>query len=162
MKLKLNEAVSSPQDLQGLIHELRDYGRWYGANAIKKQVHAKHAAPDEPDLTPAAKAVLHDWTQANPMTRASLDDLASQLEHYLKNARVMSITLAAPATGGIKKELTAWCRNNISPNILVRYEFNQGLLGGMVVRYGSHIYDWSFRRQILAERAKFPGVLRSV
>jgi hypothetical protein len=32
----------------------------------------------------------------------------------------------------------------------------------MVVVHGSRIYDWSFRRQILATREKFPEVLRNV
>jgi F0F1-type ATP synthase delta subunit len=74
----------------------------------------------------------------------------------------MTITLAAPATTGIKKQLTAWCRDNVAPDVLVRFEFNQTLLGGMVVRFGSHIYDWSLRRQILDGRTKFPEVLRNV
>lgn len=162
MKLKLHESVASPQDLQALIYELHDYARWYGANSIKKQVHARHGAAAEPELSPATKDVLHDWEQQHPRTRASLDELISQLQHYLKDAKVMTITLAAPPTGGIKKLLTGWCRDNVGPNVLVRFEFNQNLLGGLVMRYGSHIYDWSFRRQILAERAKFPEVLKHV
>ena len=162
MKFKLDASIASPQDLQALIAELHDYARWYGHNAIKKQIHAKHTSTDQPEFTPAAKAVLQEWTQKNPLSRASLEALIKELEQYLRAARVMTITLAAPPTSGIKKLLTAWCRDNISPSILVRFEFNQNLLGGMVVRYGSHIYDWSFRRQILAERTKFPEVLRNV
>ena len=162
MKFKLHESVASPQDLQALIQELRSYARWFGANAIKKRIHAHQSAPDQPELTPATKAVLHDWALKNPINRTSIDELISQLENYVNHARVMTITLSAPPTGGVKKQLTLWCRDNISPGILVRFEFNQNLLGGMVVRYGSHIYDWSFRRQILAERNKFPEVLKNV
>lgn len=162
MKLKLDPSVASPQDLQALIAELHNYARWYGANAIKKQVHARRPAPDQPELSPAAKAVLRAWCTDNPLSRASIDMLTTRLEHFLETAKVMTITLAAPPTGGIKKLLTGWCRDNITPDVLVRFEFNQNILGGLVVRYGSRIYDWSFRRQILAERAKFPEVLRSV
>lgn len=162
MKLKLHESVASPQDLQALIHELRDYSRWFGMGTIRKQVHARHAAPDQPELTPATKAVLHDWMLKNPMSRKSIDELIHQLEDYITHARVMTIVLAAPPSGGIKKQLTLWCRENVSPNILVRFEFNQSLLGGMVVRFGSHIHDWSFRRQILENSAKIPEVLKNV
>jgi hypothetical protein len=162
MKLKLNEAVSSPNDLRGLISELGDYAKWYGQNAIKKQVHAKHISHEQPELSPAAKAILQEWASEHPVTRASLDELIQSLERHVKDARVMTITLAAPATTGIKKQLTAWCRDNVAPDVLVRFEFNQTLLGGMVVRFGSHIYDWSLRRQILDGRTKFPEVLRNV
>lgn len=162
MKLRLHESVASPQDLQALISELRDYSRWFGANAIKKQVHSRHPASNQPELAPATKAVLHDWVLKNPISRASIDELITQLEHYVNNARVMTIVLAAPPTGGIKKQLTLWCREHISPNILVRFEFNQNLLGGMVVRYGSRIYDWSFRRQILENRTKITEALKNV
>lgn len=162
MKFELNDAVASPQDLQALIHEVHDYARWYGHNAIKKQAHAKHPTSEQPELTPATKAVLHDWQAKQPLSRSSLDELIRNLERHLHDAPTLTITLAAPPTTDIKKLLTSWCRQNITPNILVRFEFNQGLLGGLVVRYGSHIFDWSFRRQILAERAKFPEVLRRV
>jgi F0F1-type ATP synthase delta subunit len=70
--------------------------------------------------------------------------------------------LAAPPSNGIKKTLVAWCRKNIATDILVNFDFNSTLLGGMVVRYGSHVFDWSFRRKILEEHSKFPGVLRNV
>ena len=50
----------------------------------------------------------------------------------------------------------------VAPDVLVNFQFNATILGGMVVRYGSHVYDWSFRRQILAKRDTFPEVLRRV
>jgi F0F1-type ATP synthase delta subunit len=50
----------------------------------------------------------------------------------------------------------------VAPNMLVDFKFNSTMLGGMVVQYGSHIYDWSFRQRILDARDKFPEVLRSV
>ena len=74
----------------------------------------------------------------------------------------MSITLAAPAGAGLKRTLAEWCRQNIDENLLVHFDFNATLLGGMVVNYGSRIFDWSFRRRILEDRAKFPEVLRRV
>jgi len=62
----------------------------------------------------------------------------------------------------IQKNLVNWCRENIAPNILITFQFNATLLGGMVIRHGSNIFDWSFRRQILAARNNFPEVLRRV
>jgi F0F1-type ATP synthase delta subunit len=84
------------------------------------------------------------------------------LREFEESAPHITLTLAAPAPNGLKKTLISWCRDNIDKNILVDFKFNATILGGMVVVYGSRIFDWSFKRQILAAREKFPEVLRNV
>lgn len=161
MKLQLESSISSPQDLKSVILEIREYARWYSHNSIKKQVRAGHAA-DQPELSSAANALVHSWAAKNPLSTRSLDGLIAALQEYQETAQQMTITLAAPPTSGLKKTLVAWCRENIAPDVLVNFQFNATILGGMVVRYGSHIFDWSFRRQILDARTNFPEVLRRV
>ncbi|HET8709361.1 MAG TPA: F0F1 ATP synthase subunit delta, partial [Candidatus Saccharimonadales bacterium] len=92
----------------------------------------------------------------------SLDKNMRALEDYARTAPHLTITLAAPAPASLKQTLTAWCRQNLAPNMLVTFEFNSSLCGGMVVRYGSRMFDWSFRRQIMENKQKFPEVLRNV
>jgi len=161
VKLKLDETVSSLQDLRGLVMEIREYAKWHNHNAIKKRVHVRTAAK-EPDMTVAAHNVLREWSAGKELTPKSLDELISTLEDYGRKAPTITITLAALPSAGMKKQLVAWCRDNISPNVMVDFQFNSTLLGGMVVRSSSHVFDWSFRRQILAERNKFPELLRRV
>lgn len=160
-KLKLDESVSSQQDLRGIVMEIRGYAKWYAHNAIKRRVHIR-TTTKEPDMTPAAHAILRTWAASKDLTTKSLDELINTLEEYGRKAPNITITLAALPSAGMKKQLVAWCRNNIAPNVLVDFQFNSTLLGGMVVRSSSHVFDWSFRRQIIAERAKFPEVLRRV
>lgn len=163
MKLRLEESVSSPQDLKALILEIRAYARWYSHNSVKKRLRLKaRRMNEEPIMSPAAKALLHEWSNKTPLSQKNLDELLATLEGYEKTAPQLTITLAAPATSGLKKTLVAWCRNNVAPNVLVNFQFNSTLLGGMVVRSGSHVFDWSFRRQILEARQHFPEVLRRV
>ncbi|HET7320749.1 MAG TPA: F0F1 ATP synthase subunit delta [Candidatus Saccharimonadales bacterium] len=159
MKFKLPDGVSSPQDLQSLILEVREYAKWQNHNATKKRLAVRKTTP-APELSPATMELLKELG-VSP-TPSNLDDLITTLQKFARSAPQISITLAAPPSLGIKKMLVGWCRENISPNILVNFQFNAVLLGGMVVRYGSHIHDWSFRRQILENRTKFPGVLRNV
>lgn len=161
MKFKLDETISSLQDLRGLILEIHEYERWFSHNAIKKRVHV-HTVSVTPDLTPAARTVIREWNTGKELTVKSLDELIKTLEDYSRKAPSITITLAALPSAGIKKILVGWCRDNIAPSILVDFQFNSTLLGGLVVRSGSHVFDWSFRRQILAEREKFPEVLRRV
>lgn len=160
-KLQLDESISSPQDLKILILEIRDYAKWYSHNSVKRLLKARKLS-DAPELSVAAQATLHSWNAQNPLSRRGLDQLIVYLEKTMRSAPQITITLSAPPTSSIKKTLVSWCRKNTSPAVLVNFEFNSTLLGGMVVRSGSHIYDWSFRRQILEAKQRFPGVLRNV
>lgn len=161
MKLQLPDNVSSPQDLQFLMLEIRQYARWLAHNDVKKRLDVK-AADDSPVMSPAAIEVIRSWFGKKPISQESLGGLVSELEDFETTAPQLSITLAAAPSGGLKKTLIAWCREHVEPNVLVTFRFNSTLLGGMVVRYGSHVFDWSFRRQILAARGSFPEVLRRV
>jgi F0F1-type ATP synthase delta subunit len=96
------------------------------------------------------------------MTQNSLAKLIKKLEQVRSNSSVITITLAAVAGNDIKKKLVAWCRHNISSDVMVSFNFNSGLLGGMVIRFGSQIFDWSFKRQILSASTNFPEVIRRV
>ena len=163
MRLQLHDSVSSPQDLKTLILDIREYARWFSHVATKQRVRAEKdvgKTDEPPSMSEAAVALLKGVSGDKPLTQESLDSLITALEDFEAQAPLIEVTLAAPPSGGLKKTLTAWFRKNIDPNVLVSFQFNSTLLGGMVVRYGSRIFDWSFRRQILAERGHFPEVLR--
>ncbi len=160
---KLPDTVASAQDLTALILEIKSYTKWYLHEMIKLRVsHKKNGAKDEPELSPAASELLREFSKQNPMTRQSLESLIKTLEDYSKHAPVVLFTLAAPVTAGVKKTLVGWCRNNIADNVLVSFQHNSTILGGMVMRYKSRVFDWSFRREILANAHTFPEVLKRV
>lgn len=161
MKFNLPDSISSSQDLTALILEIHTYGRWFAHTAIKKRVDATHSA-EPPVMSPAATELLRNRDTKKPLDQQNITELLEILEKAKASATSLTITLAAPPTSDIKMTLVAWCRENIAPNVLVTFQFNTTLLGGMVIRYGSRIYDWSFRRQILAAREHFPEVLRRV
>lgn len=161
MKLQLESSVSSLQDLKALILDIRNYARWFAHNSIKERMHAKRMS-EQPVISLAAHTQITAWAGKTPLTPKRLDALLEALEDFEATAPQITITLAAPASGNQKQTLVAWCREHIAPNVLVNFQFNSTLLGGMTIRSGSHIFDWSFRRQILDARAKFPEVLRRV
>jgi hypothetical protein len=161
MKLKLPASICSPQDLEALLSEVREYAKWYSHAAVRQRLSLKQAV-EQPTVSPAAAELLNERSAKKPLTQDSIDDLIADLHDFRDSAPRLTITLAAPAHGELKRTLAAWCRDNIEPNILVSFQFNSTLLGGMVVRYGSRIFDWSFRRQIVNQREKFPEALRNV
>lgn len=161
MKLELPSSVYSEQDVKALALDVQSYRRWFAHNAIKRQLHVRKTA-EQPAISPAAAELIRDWSVKKPLSAQSLDELLAALELFRSSSPSITITLAAPPANNLKKILTSWCRNNLSPNILINFEFNATILGGLVVRCGSRIFDWSFRRQILEARGNFPEVLRHV
>lgn len=161
MKLKIPDSVASSQDITSIVIEVHEYAKWFNHESIKASVKARHKS-EPPVMSPITMQILREWEVKNPISQHSLGQLAEVLKDYIKNSPSITITLAAPPTGSIKTSLVKWCRDNISSDILVNFQFNSTLMGGMVVRYGSRIFDWSFRRQLLAARSNFPEVLRHV
>lgn len=161
MKFRLPDSVASSQDLTALLIEVREYARWFAHESIKRRVDITHAST-QPALSPATTELIRTQEAKSKLTQQGLDGLIKTLESYSRTAPSITLTLAALPTLSIKSTLVAWCRDNIAPDILVSFRLNTTLLGGMVVQYGSRVFDWSFRRQILSTRDRFPEVLRSV
>ena len=161
MKPNLPESIHTMQDLSSVQREIQEYSKWFAHDSIKRRTGTKHQH-DAPLLSPAAEGLLDDWTEKNTLTQKQIDLLVAELANYRHNSKIITITLAGPPTTNVKKTLVLWCRKNISPNVLVNFDFNRTLLGGLVVRFDSQIYDWSFRRQIMTNQQNFPGVLRNV
>jgi hypothetical protein len=161
MKLSLQDNIASRQDLKAVIQDVRKYAQWYSQTAVKMKYSGAQGY-ELPPVSTAAVSIINEWNKEDPVSPKSLEDLIIALQDFESAAPNMTITLAAPAPNSLKKELLKWCRENVAPNILVDFKFSSTMLGGMVVQYGSHIFDWSYRRQILASLQKFPEVLRSV
>ncbi len=161
MRLKLPPEIVTRQDLKAAIAELKSQAKWLSQATIKKQVIGSEA-PASPSLSQAAQDLTSQWHNGQAITQKSLDELVAELNDFAAKATYVNITLAAPPPNSLKQEMVAWFRKNVRTDLLVDFSFNATMLGGMVVRCGSHVFDWSFKRQILANRAKFPGVLRNV
>jgi hypothetical protein len=161
MSLTLPDSVFSRQDLKAVILEIEQYAKWFSQTATKMRF-VSDGSYEAPAASPAASELINGWAEGQQLTQVHLDEMIKALKDFEASAPHITITLAAPAPNSLRKTLLAWCRQNINKDILVDFKFNSTILGGMVVVYGSHIFDWSFRRQILASREGFAKVLRNV
>lgn len=161
MNLKLPSSIASSQDLTALLIEVRGYSQWFAHESIKKRIDAKYSS-EAPVMTSGAMELLREWKAHQQINGQSLDVLINTLNDYTKTAPSITVTLAATPSSGLKTSLVTWLRGNIAPDIMVNFRFNATLLGGMVISYGSRVFDWSFKRQLLASRENFPEVLRRV
>lgn len=162
-QLQLPANIISPQDVQATILDVRRYAQWVSYALTKRRTNGADAELAEaPVISPAAAAVVQSWANGKPATQATLDELIAALQAFAAAAPHLTITLAALPPRTLRQSLLAWCRQHVGPDVLVTFTVDSSLLGGMVVRYGSRIFDWSWRRQILAAQDAFPEVLRRV
>jgi hypothetical protein len=161
VSLNLQNHIYTQQDLKAAIIEVKKYNSWFNQASIKMRV-TKNNNYELPEISPVATIIINEWLEGNPPSQKNLEALVVALEDYEATAPRVTITLAAPPPNSLKQTITTWFRKNVDENLLVNFKFNATILGGMVVSYGSHVYDWSFRRQILASREKFPEVLKNV
>lgn len=155
------QSVATPQDLSSLILEVKDYAVWYTHEAVKQKFSAK-AQDSQPVLSHASSEMIRNWFGSKPATRSGFDGLIKALEKYKQGATHITVTLAAPAPNSLRTMFIEWFRNNLSANVLITFEINTAILGGMVVRHESRVYDWSFRSKLIDAKMKFPEVLRRV
>lgn len=161
MKFSLQPDLSSRQDFQAAVLDIKKYAQWFSQTSIKRQV-AGGDDTEQPAILPAAADLINQSAKDSQLSQKRLDELIKAVEDFAASASYVTVTLAAPAPRQLKTEIVTWFRQNVRPDILVDFNFNATMLGGMVVRYGSQVFDWSFKRQILAERQKFPEILRHV
>lgn len=162
MSLKLPSSLSSPQDLQSVITELKNALKLLRQEEVKAKIGGHEAQLAVPELTKPASELLAAGLRGKPLSPPKVEELIQSLEQLKGSAPQIHLTLAAIPTASLKQQLVTWCREHIAEAVLVHFQFNSTILGGIVVRYGSHVYDWSFRRQLLAGKDDFTEVLRRV
>lgn len=148
--------IYSPDHLSELVLELGGLrSALQDASALIKTGSKKQIEPFE--LSP----VLADWldaaqVKANDM--AALSDLHSQLKLLLSRSPVAHIMFATAPNASVKRQITEWFRQQISPYALLTFSARRDLCGGLVLQAGSHVYDFSFKRQLLENKQKIVEV----
>lgn len=161
MKFRLPDSLSSPQDLTDLLFEVKEYAKWKSHNDILRRAGSKRTSKP-PEISKTASEVLNDWSKNKSINQESIQELIDTLNNISTKSTRINITLAGPAPGDLKKKLIGWFRDNVAPDILVTFDFNKTILGGMILRSGSKIFDWSFRKKIMGSREKLIEEINSV
>jgi hypothetical protein len=137
--MTLPNEVYSPDQLSAITMELRAY------------IGAKHDAARRSDhggaLEPAVSSALRSIIDS--AGNSSADQLLSDMEQLLKSAPTIHVITAAKPNSTLKQQITNWFRTEIHPSAMLTFAERRDLGGGVIVRAGSHIYDFSFKRKIL-------------
>lgn len=160
MSYSLPVDVHSPEQLGLLIAELRDVAAQRRNQAVQAKVTGK-AGADSTHISALLGQVLKEAKVAvnNP---GALDEVLANLEQLRAKAPSVRLTLTAAPTRLYKQQFTTWFRANIHPDTLVTFSVRSDIGGGATLIAGSHVYDFSFREQLLRNKGRIAEIFGRV
>jgi hypothetical protein len=155
---ELPSAIYSPAILESVMYDIQYYLDWTRQNQIRLKVGAK--AKDEPTHSAETVLVIEAWLGGKPATMASIEELLSHLR-TLEYSEV-HLMLAALPNRTQREALVSWFRTNVAPGLLLSFVADRNLGGGVVVRTPNHVYDYSWKQELVLGRSKLAGILKRV
>lgn len=149
--MRLPTDIYSPDSLSATLFELSTYTSKLRDAGVRGK---SSAAPE----APAALAHVLDLFNIDSTDLKSLEKLSKDLEAHLLKAPVVHITLAALPGNAMKRQLTDWFRASVSPDVLLTFTARTDIGGGIVLQAGSHVYDFSFKRLLVANKARIAEI----
>ncbi len=150
----------SPEQLSAIIIELRGHiSSLRDANVRAKATHATVGAPAH--TSALLLGVLHE-SAITPTDQPAAEKLLKELEAIRDKAPAVHLMMAALPNRDLKRKLTDWFRTEIHPYALLTFATRADIGGGVIVQAGSHVYNWSFREQILSHKSRISEIYNSV
>jgi len=144
--------IYSPDQLSELVLELQDLA------AQQRNIAARSKNNNESLTTSAELSQLLHQNNISPASVSALEALEKEIAAILSTAPTSHLLLAAMPTRAFKRQIIAWFRTEISPLALVTFAARSDIGGGAIVQAGSHVYDFSFRRLVIANKARIAEI----
>lgn len=157
--VRLPTDLYSPEQLSAVIIELRAYI----SSLRDTQVRAKmtNAEAETPHVSALLLGVIRT-AGINATDISAAEKLQHQLEAIRDKAPTVHLMMAALPNRDLKRKLTGWFREQIHPYALLTFATRADIGGGMIMQAGSHVYDYSFRQQILGNKHRISEIFNSV
>ena len=160
MSLHLPVDLYSPDQLSAVILELHDYIGALRDRAAREKVGA--SAPEEPlHVSALLLGALHGADVKKGDIRAA-EVLLGALKLLRDKAPVVHVTLAGLPNRTMKRQLTVWFRTQIHKHALMTFAMRTDIGGGIVLRAGSHVYDFSLKQVLLSNKNKISEIYDGV
>lgn len=142
--------IYSPDQLSELVLELQDLAAALRDGTARGDTH-------EVAISPGLASLLNA-NQTNNTDVNGVEALTKDVEATLQVAPTVHILLAASPNRVTKRQLVEWFRTEINPQTLLTFAARGDLGGGAIVQAGSHLYDMSFRRSIIDNKARMTEI----
>ncbi|HSX28684.1 MAG TPA: F0F1 ATP synthase subunit delta [Candidatus Saccharimonadales bacterium] len=147
----------SPEHLGVVIIELRNFIARMNDREVRKKVTGA-TGEAMPPLSRLAERLL----QANELTPSKLEgieQLLKKLEAIRTEAPTVHIVLAELPDATLRQQLADWFRTQADSHTLLTFAMRSDIGGGLLLQSGSHLYDFSFRTQLLANKQRLAEIL---
>lgn len=159
MNLALPTDIYTPDQLSMCIQELRGLVSARRDSAVKSRV---ASAPETAPAVPPFTASLLQANRLSGSTAKELEELIKALESLRLKAPVVHLTLAALPGPKLSVKLVEWFRREIHPSALLLFVMDHTIGGGVVIRVGSRVYDFSFYSQIIRHKNRIAEIFTHV
>lgn len=146
--------VYSPDQLSALIMEARDLAATLRQQAALAKAGGTSA---KQQVSPAVSEGLAKL--AGTISVESAEHVAKGLELLRNTVPTVRLVLAAQPNRQFKMKLVKWFRDEIHPQVLVVFIVRSDIAGGVVVQTVGHVYDFSFKRQLIAAKPRIAELL---
>ena len=145
--------IYSPDQLNGLVIEARD-----AIAALRQRAALSKAGNKAGKLSaPAVSESLQRL--AGELTIESVDRVVKGLELLRDTVPTIRLVLAAQPNAQFKESLVKWFRHEVHPQVLLVFVVRSDIGGGVVVQTVGHVYDFSFKRQLMAAKPRIAELL---
>jgi len=158
--LRLPLDLYSPEQLSTIIIELRGH-----ASSLRDATVRARVAPQEsPAQIHTSALLLGTYREAgvSQTDQIASEKLLKQLEAIRDRAPAVHLMMAALPNRDFKRKLVEWFRSEIHPYSLLTFATRADIGGGVIIQAGSHIYNYSFREQILSHKHRISEMYNSV
>ena len=162
MKLKLPLNVYSSDQLGAIAWELEEAINELRKRSIRRSVIGGHNKDQEQLETSKLLDELLRESGIMKIEQTQLETLLNEVKKFRESAPNVHIILAATPDNKIKKQLTGWLRQEISPSILCTFSMRADLGGGAIIRTGARQYDFSFRSKIADNKQRISEIFNGL
>lgn len=155
--MTLPNDVYSPDQLSELTMELREYIGALRDTTLRNQASKTAKKTSLPTMSALLKLVFENVSDG-----VTPEAMLRELEAMLKNAPTVHLMLAAQPSKEMRRQLVLWFRVEIHPTTLLTFSERHDLGGGIVVRAGSHVYDFSFKRKVVDNQKRITEIAAGV
>lgn len=151
----------SADQLSAAMLELHDYIGTMRDAAIRNKTSDSKARLEAPHLS-ALLLGLFRGADIAPDDQRAAESLLHALELIRSKAPVVHVTLPALPNRTLKRKLTVWFRAEVHPHTFLTFATRSDIGGGIIVQAGSHVYDFSFRQQLLGNKHRIAEIFNGV
>lgn len=156
MAFSLPPAVYSPDLLDSVTYEIGQYLEWHRQSKVNQKLGV--AIPEEPSHSAETVLTIEAWLEGKPATVDALEGLLAHLRQL--HLPVVHLTMAALPNHVQRAQLVDWFRLQTKGQpILITFVADRNLGGGIIVRTPNRLFDYSWKQQLIAGRAKMAEII---